>query len=438
MVGASFTVTATGRTARTVTASNQAKISTAQTKFGGASAVFDGADDYITASTLSLSDLTGDFTIEAFFRFSTLPSSGNSGYMMFTSSSASSYIYIQNATMQIALPGDKYGSWTLPSISTNTWYHLAVVRSSGTIKVYWDGTERTSFTNDYNWTPSGTDYIVGATPKFGEFIDDRGSWNGYMDEIRISKSARYTANFTPTTSAFVNDANTLLLIHANGTDNSTAFTDDNGVRNQIGISAIGNAQVSTAQSKFGGASLLLDGTGDYLKANGFTSDFGTGDFTIETWVRFNSVSGVQVIVDRREIGPGNPNGLLIYYNGGFIYHGNLSTRISGGTASTGVWYHLTVARSSGSTKMFLDGTQIGSTYTDTLNYSVNQTNYIGESVSGGAGFNGYMDEIRFSNSARYTTTFTPSTTAFVNDADTILLMHANGTNGTTTFTDDNS
>jgi hypothetical protein len=226
-IAGGFAVAAAGRTARTVTAYNNAKVSTAQSKFGGASAVFDGADDYLGVATLTAGDLTGDFTIEAFFRFSVSPSSGNSGYMMFTCSNASSYIYIQNTTIQVALPGDKYGSVTIPSVSTNTWYHFALVRNSGTIKIYWDGTDRGAFANDYNWTPTGTDYIIGTTPKFGEFIDDRGSWNGYMDEIRVSKSARYSANFTPTTSAFSNDANTLLLIHADGANNSTTFTDDN-------------------------------------------------------------------------------------------------------------------------------------------------------------------------------------------------------------------
>jgi hypothetical protein len=53
--------------------------------------------------------------------------------------------------------------------------------------------------------------------------------NGHMDEIRVSNSARYTTTFTPSTTPFVNDANTLLLLHMDGTDASTVFFDDNGI-----------------------------------------------------------------------------------------------------------------------------------------------------------------------------------------------------------------
>jgi hypothetical protein len=50
-----------------------------------------------------------------------------------------------------------------------------------------------------------------------------------MDEYRVSNIARYTTNFAPPTEPFQNDDNTLLLLHMDGTDGSTAFIDDNGV-----------------------------------------------------------------------------------------------------------------------------------------------------------------------------------------------------------------
>jgi len=208
-------------------AGGQTAISTSYKKFGYSSLVFDGSGDYLKATKGdwgNSSDFTGDFTIEAFLRFVALPSTGSGGYFMLYSpgpgGAATPYISMTNTSIQVALPGDKYGDWAMSTPSTNTWYHLAVVRSSGTYKVYWDGTEKTSFTNTYNWTPSGSDLMITNPHVWGQFIDSRGSFNGYMDEIRISKTARYTGNFTPTTSAFIRDADTLLLIHADSISNS--------------------------------------------------------------------------------------------------------------------------------------------------------------------------------------------------------------------------
>src|SRR5690606_34123168 len=69
------------------------------------------------------------------------------------------------------------------------------------------------------------------------------------------------------------------LLHFNGSNGSTTFTDEKGV----GWTASGDAEISTAQSKFGGSSLSLDGTGDWLDASNAGFTFGTGDFTIEAW-----------------------------------------------------------------------------------------------------------------------------------------------------------
>ena len=73
--------------------------------------------------------------------------------------------------------------------------------------------------------------FIGVSPGMSD-----GAWDGvqyflnaHIDEFRISNSARYTAGFTAPTAPFQNDANTVLLIHADGTDASTVFFDDNGI-----------------------------------------------------------------------------------------------------------------------------------------------------------------------------------------------------------------
>lgn len=210
------------------------------------------------------------------------------------------------------------------------------------------------------------------------------------------------------------------------------------------VTAAGNAKISTAQSKFGGASGLFDGTGDRLDITS-ASDlaFGTGAFTIEFWARFTSRTGNQVFIDFRD-GSGNVN-ILFGNDGGSIYlfvNGDYRIGRTGTQfGANNTWYHVALSRSGTSTRAFVDGTQVLSTYTDSNNY-VGTAPDISELNSSfgltGFGFNGYMDEFRISKVARYTANFTAPTAAFTNDADTLLLLHMDGTNNSTTFTDDNA
>lgn len=211
----------------------------------------------------------------------------------------------------------------------------------------------------------------------------------------------------------------------------------------VTITAYNDAQVDTAQSKFGGASALFDGTGDYLYIDPSENLIVAGsndDFTIEAWYRWNNTSGGQgLISDRPPTSSGyttnnfyleknSSNTLFFGYNGG----GDI---INTSSVSANTWYHIAVVRSSGTTSLYLNGTQTGTT----LSY----TGQVGDGSIGigavvGQYMNGWIDEIRISSTARYTANFTPSTSAFTHDADTLLLIHADGADGSTTFTDDNS
>ena len=204
----------------------------------------------------------------------------------------------------------------------------------------------------------------------------------------------------------------------------------------------GNAKISTAQSKIGSSSALFDGTTDYLTANGL-SNIGTGDFTIELWARHSVVNTNQMYLDVR---PTNTNGAYpgLFFLGSTskpYYYFNTNTRITANNAlAANTWYHIAIVRSGGVTKMYIGGTAQTQTYTDSSNIT-NSLITIGAAqydTTRVQSVNGYIDEFRISNIARYTANFTPSTTAFSNDDNTLLLLHFEGTNGSTTFTDDNS
>ena len=224
---------------------------------------------------------------------------------------------------------------------------------------------------------------------------------------------------------------TYVFINGKGTGEFTTGvpTGKNGV-------IAGDAQVDTAQFKFGTASLLTDGVDDHVV---FPTDsdfgFGTTNFAIECFIRPAAVSGVQTFIDFRNASA-TDTAPVLYLDGTTLHYkvGNTS-QISGGTLSTNTWYHVAVARFGGTTRLFLDGTQLG-TYTDNNDYGVTKPMVLGGDYVGSDEFGGHIDEVRVSkNSARYTGSFTAPTSPFATDLFTVLLLHFDGTDGATVIAD---
>lgn len=218
----------------------------------------------------------------------------------------------------------------------------------------------------------------------------------------------------PTDPADTIDTNVSLLLHMDGTNGSTLFKDNSYTRKSV--TSFGNAQISTSASKFGGASGYFDGTGDYLRVP-YTSDFDLsgGDFTIEAWVNFSVVGGHLVGKDTYgsnfdwSIGFG-ANNIVCYTNGTMS-----SLVVTVPAWSTGVWYHVALVRSSGTNTFYVDGTAYGSNTMSITNASQSYMTVGCLSWNNpGFFFNGYIDELRISKVARYTSNFTPSTTRFAN------------------------
>lgn len=215
-------------------------------------------------------------------------------------------------------------------------------------------------------------------------------------------------------------ANVALLLHMDGVDASTSFPDNS--TNQHTVTAVGNAQVDTAQSKFGGASGLFDGTGDYLSVPAHSSfDLGTGAFTVEFWVRFNATTANQALVSTPGYYTVGKNGnWLIRADTGLSsitwvsYDGQSNSAVVTGTValSTATWYHVAVVRNGSTITIYVDGVSKGSG-TDSKGLSDGSDG--GLRIAGGNSYNnelnGWMDDLRLSDVARYTTNFTPPTSA---------------------------
>lgn len=205
------------------------------------------------------------------------------------------------------------------------------------------------------------------------------------------------------------------------------------------VQAFGDAKLSTAIKKFGSASLALDGTGDYAfiqSSNDFA--YGTDDFTIEMWI-YRTVSGAtQVLLDQRTANPTNfAPVVFINTSNALQYNDGASSVIIGATTvPLNAWSHAALSRNGTSTRLFLNGVQQGSTYTDTRNYIATPVT-IGARFNDTQHFTGYIDEVRITKGfARYTANFVAPLSAFISDTDTKLLLHFNGENNSTLFVDD--
>jgi hypothetical protein len=175
----------------------------------------------------------------------------------------------------------------------------------------------------------------------------------------------------------------------------------------------GNAQVSIAQAQFPPSSILFDGTGDYLEPVTTPAlTLGTSNFTIEGWVYFNSVASFQIMYDQR---PPLTNGAYpcLFMNGAVMtWFVNGVAQIASGSLSAGVWYYFAVTRSSSVTKMFINGSQVGSNYSDTTNYLATRTIIGISSYDFLLGINGYLEDFRITKGVGRTITPPPPTAPF--------------------------
>lgn len=214
-------------------------------------------------------------------------------------------------------------------------------------------------------------------------------------------------------------ASVSLLLHCDGSNGSTTFTDSGPGAKTVTATA---AQISTAQSKFGGASALFNGSSARLSVPASADfDFGTGDFTIEIWARFASHTTVQTLFGNYQ---NSTNGWSLQRRSdtNTIRLGNGDTALIdvSWTPTDNTWYHLAVCRSGTSLRAFVDGSQVGSTATSSDNIS-GSTNellvgalYFGSFVQH---FNGYIDDLRITKGvARYTSNFTAPASAFLDYA----------------------
>jgi len=402
-----FTITVNGNTSVVAFSPFNPTASWSAATYGG-SGYFDGSGDYLQLPAgTAFAPGTGDFTVDGWF-YTTVTTANQIIWSQAVSGTNYFIVWADPSTSTVYFNGTLSGGGvnisSTANLQVNAWNYFSVRRASGTVTVYLNGVAGTPTSNTVDF--SNTSYV----PTIGRYTHAATNhFTGYIANLRYVKGTAITPSGVPTTlNTAVSGTSALLNFTNAGIYDATSKND---------LETVGNAQISTAQFKFSPSSIAFDGTGDYLTSNPATTDmyaFGSGDFTIEFWLRLNTVSGTQVVYDQR---PTSGGVYPAFFMSGstLTYFVNGVSRITT-TLSSGIWYHIALSRSGTSTKLFVNGAQAGSTYTDSNVYlntalrpvlGADATNFTSNWL------NGYLQDVRVTKGyARYTANFTTPTSAF--------------------------
>ena len=376
----------------------------------GASVFFVGADDYVSTPSLGTLAASSNWCMECYFYCN--GASQSTAYRIMSvneAADAANYTMFRIRAGQYEFysggGSDAADSGLISTANFNEWTHIALTKSGTTVRGFVNGIKL------WEATHNATSVISSLVIGWGYGAE---YFPGYISDARlVNGSSIYTANFTPPTAPLTAITNTSLLLNmANGQAIDSASQDN--------LKLIGGATISTGQAKFGDTSMVFDESSDYatLPTDSFKT-FGTGDFTIECFARFatdpnNNGQGLFKLsngyLNSTTRGPavyvqGESSGRWAIYSGSTQYLASIVPAIN-------TWYHVAYVRSSGVTKLYIDGTERisvsdGTDYADT--YFT-----IGGYYTTGYLLNGYIDEFRISHMARYTSNFTAPDEPFPN------------------------
>ncbi len=228
------------------------------------------------------------------------------------------------------------------------------------------GSARAGSTPTATTTTSGSGTTAGGSGDSDYFASagSGGAGGGLSGSGTAGTDGRLVINYTGTTGNI--DTASTFLLHMDGADTSTTFTDS--CRYPTTFTPAGNAQIDTAQSKFNSASGLFDGTGDYLTATYVpaTMDWWKSDYTIDAWIRAGSfdASPSNLIgnmapasnVDYWSFGPVTSGGLNFYY-----YNGTgITVSSPTGLISVNTWHHIAMTHRAGTITLYVDGIEVAS------------------------------------------------------------------------------
>ena len=332
------------------------------TKVSGAtySLVFNGSSQYLTLPTsTTYISASSDYTIEFWCNARSL-GSGSAGCMLYTSSGGNYQIIMRlngSAWEVYYMYAQAFATVPTSTIPLNQWHHMALVRISGTVKWYIDGTQYATVSSN---TVGASDLQIGMYASY--------YFDGYISNLRIvNGTGVYTSAFTPPTTPLTAITNTSLLTAQNSTivDNST---------NALTITNTGTVTVSNTSTP------ALYEYASIISVND-NWQWGWDDSASYGFKFMQSIS-------------------------------KTDTTTYTGVLNTGIWYHIAVQRVSGTLSTWVNGVNTGFNCVDTTNYTSTNAIYIGRNrhPSKIAYLPGYISNLRIiKGQGLFSTTFTPST-----------------------------
>lgn len=389
---------------------------------------FDGTGDYlIVAGDSNLAFGTNDFTIECFFYANALQGFIYDGRN--TASQASPTIFFSGTSLIYYVSGAN--RITSGTVVIGRWYHLVVSRVSGNTRMFFNGVQTGStYTDSTTYVNSTNRPYIGANGS-----GTISGYSGYITSLRVLNGTGTTAPVVPT-NPLTAITNTQLL-----TCQNNRFIDNSA--NNFVITGVADASAKLhipfndnlpqySTSRIGG-SMYFDGTGDYLTLTGSSNlAFGTNDFTIEFWFYLNALPvspAGSFLYDSRPGADGAYPCIFVAPTTNVLnYYVNTATRITGTKAITnGQWNYVVVSRVSGVTRMFLNDSLDGSTYTDSTTYlnGASRPVIANNGLNLGGPVTGYIANLRVLNG---TGTTSPSTPSIPSTAITNTQLLLSGTN----------
>ena len=375
----------------------------------GGSGYFDGTGDFLNY-TQTGGVGNGDFTLEFWLYPTAIGDAIRAVWDSRGSDSGTDGFFLGSDTSNFYLYTGGAKQITATTPSANTWTHVALVRSGNDHRLYFNGTQvGSTYTAANNYSSTGA--YISRYFSSGLYFT-----SGYLSSMRLVKgTAVYTAAFTTPTAPLTAITNTSLLCNfTNGGIIDNAMSND--------LETVGNASISTTQSKFGGSSMYFDGTGDRLLGpTGEATKFG-GDFTVECWIYISSLPSLNAgsVIFASQTTHANSTGIMFgpYSNAGAIgvFTNNAWATYSSNPISANSWWHIAMVRSGSTISIYTNGTLTGS-FTNSTNFSDGGL-IIGDGRSFGNAFTGYIDDLRITKGyARYTANFTAPAAPFVTFGD---------------------